>query len=77
MYDLFLPINAAGIPIVQARKLYGKIRRTIREDERYWQMYKNLRRIKSRFFPVSGKTRKATRIEIRTALFSCSITLQI
>lgn len=47
MYDLFAPFNATGAPIVFARKAYGALRRRVREDERMWERYKALRRMKT------------------------------
>lgn len=49
MYEIFMPYNVAGTPVVYARRLYGAIRRTIRENENSWQYYKFLRKLKTRF----------------------------
>lgn len=55
MYDLFVPINAMCIPVAAARKFYGLMRRRVREDERYWELYKKARRIKSSLLGISNQ----------------------
>ena len=49
MYDTYVPFNSFGFPIAMARRLYGAIRRSIRENENFWRAYKILRKIRARF----------------------------
>ncbi len=50
MYDLFVPFNLSGAPIVAARRIYSRVRCLVRENERLWESYKRLRKLKSRLF---------------------------
>lgn len=47
-YETLMPFNRAALPVIALRKLYGGLRRIVREDERYWSLYKDFRKLKAR-----------------------------
>ncbi len=49
MYEVFLPFNTLAIPIASLRRIYGDIKRTIRENEGAWQAFKKVRKIRRYF----------------------------
>ncbi len=51
MYEVFVPYNYTATPIVYLRRLYGLIRRVVRENENSWNAYKYIRRIVSPINP--------------------------
>jgi CelD/BcsL family acetyltransferase involved in cellulose biosynthesis len=45
MYDMIVPYNYKAAPVVYLRRAYGAVRRTIRENETYWNAYKTIRKM--------------------------------
>lgn len=49
MYEIIMPYNIFGMPVVWMRRCYGLLRRSIRENDRSWALYKRLRQLKAKF----------------------------
>ena len=47
-YETLMPFNRMALPVIILRRLFGNFRRIVREDERYWSLYKDLRKLKAR-----------------------------
>ena len=47
-YETLMPFNRMALPVIILRRLFGNLRRIVREDERYWSLYKDLRKLKAR-----------------------------
>ena len=47
-YETLMPFNRMALPVIILRRIYGNLRRIVREDERYWSLYKDFRRLKAR-----------------------------
>lgn len=63
MVDIILPLNRAGMPLVTLRRIYGDLRRMLRESPAIWTAYKRMRRLRAdllRLIYTAGADRPIT-----------------